>query len=336
MTNIPIVQIGVMYDYTRFSCQQMMKQQDMFYYCDDLHISLSGLKRAAYKFHNSQKINSIFNLPLRNMWAKEIIPANFRSKLNSDEPICFIYQGGQSYLDIDAFSYLRKCYPKSILIYKYNDLVALNERLYPGFLERCRKTFDLIMTYNIEDAEKYDLINEMAMISDYSTIVPSLEQKKSDIFYIGRNKERLDELIHLFELCRSNGLTCDFNIIDVVPSQQLYKDEISYNRVIPYMEMLQRVRNAKCVLNVIQKGAQGITLRDYESIGMGKLLMTNNHYIESTDMFDPNQVIFTDGEINFDKIRNYHDTTWNCVGVKKDVKNYLIWMNNLINNYIYN
>ena len=90
--------------------------------------------------------------------AKEIISQNVKKNLNASERICFIYQGGPSYLDIDAFSYLRKEYPKSVLIYKYNDLVSLNECLYPGFLDRCRKLFDLIITYNSEDAEKYGLI----------------------------------------------------------------------------------------------------------------------------------------------------------------------------------
>lgn len=332
--NITIVQIGVTYDYTRFACQQMMKQQDGFYYCDDLHISLSGWRRAAYKIHNSQKINSIFHMPFRNLWAKEVITGNVVKKLDNSEQICFIYQGGQSYFDIDVFLYLKRRYSKSILIYKYNDLVSLNERLYPGFLERCRKVFDLIITYNSEDAEKYGLIKSPPVLLDYTQIEPNLSQIKSDVFYVGRAKDRLDELIHLFELCRLNGLTCDFNIIDVEPRRQLYKDEISYNSTIPYVEMLQRVRNTKCVLNVVQKGAKGITLRDYESIGMGKLLMTNNHYIEETDMFDSNQIIFTDGEIDFNKIRNYHDTTWNCTGVKNDIEHYLKWINELINNYI--
>jgi hypothetical protein len=333
MKNIPIVQIGVTYDYTRFSCQQMMKQREMFYYCDDLHISLRGWRLAVYRFHTSKKVNNILRLPFRKLWAKEVITRDVAKNLNADEKICFIYQGGQSYLDIEAFSYLRKRYPKSILIYKYNDLVSLNERLYPGFLERCIKIFDLVITYNCEDAEKYGLILSPPVLLDYTQITPNPNQKKSDIFYVGRAKDRLDELVRLFELCRSNGLTCDFNIIDVEPSRQLYPDEISYNKAIPYMEMLQHVRNTKCVLNVVQNGARGITLRDYESIGMGKILMTNNHYIQETDMFDPNQVIFTDGEIDFGRIRNYQDAVWKCSGLKNDIEHYLSWINELINNF---
>lgn len=333
MKNAPIVQIGVTYDYTRFGCQQMMKHSGMFYYCDDLHTSLRGWKRVAYKIHTSKKVNSIFPLPFRKLWAKEAITRDVAKNLNADEKICFIYQGGQSYLDIEAFSYLRKRYPKSILIYKYNDLVSLNERLYPGFLERCRKVFDLIITYNCEDAEKYGIILSPPVLLDYTQIASNPNQIKSDIFYVGRAKNRLDELIQMFELCRSNGLNCDFNIIDVEPNHQLYADQISYNKAIPYVEMLQRVRNTKCVLNVIQNGARGITLRDYESIGMGKMLMTNNHYIEETDMYDPNQVIFTDEEIDFDRIRNYQDTVWKCSGLENDIEHYLSWINALVNNY---
>ena len=97
MENIPIVQIGVTYDYTRFECQQMMRHSSSFYYCDDLHTSLRGWKRIVYKIHTSKKVNSILHLPLHNLWAKEVITSDVAKKLNADEKICFIYQGGQSY-----------------------------------------------------------------------------------------------------------------------------------------------------------------------------------------------------------------------------------------------
>ncbi len=331
MENIPIVQIGVTYDYTRFACRQMMKKQESFYYCDDLHVSLRGWKRFAYKVHTSRKTNKLFHLPFRKVWAKEVITKNVAKKINPKEKVCFIYQGGQSYLDINVFSYLKKRYPKSIFIYNYNDLVELNERLYPGFLERCRKIFDLIITYNREDAEKHGIISSPPLLLDYSQIKSKPNQKKSDIFYVGRAKDRLNELIRLFERCQANGLTCDFNIVGVEPGRQLYTDKISYNKVIPYEEMLQRVRNTKCVLNLIQNGAKGITLRDYESIGMGKLLMTNNKYIKETNMYDSNQVIFTNDKIDFERIREYKDNTWKCSGKDNGIESYLSWINKLIN-----
>lgn len=322
-----IVQIGVSFDYTEFICEQIKDSNPNFYFCKDLYQSLTGIKKAIFQIHNSKTINSRIHIPGKKMWAPYTICDDIIG-VDHDEEICFLYQGGDHYFEIGAFEYLRSRYRNCILIYRYNDLVSLNEKLYPGFLNRCKQSFDAIMTYNAEDAEKYGLILERPKVLDYSSITNEHFCKPSDLFFVGRNKGRLKQLIQLFEDCKSNGLVCDFTIVDVEKKDQAYHDEITYNRFIPYKEMLSRIKRSKCVLNLIQDGAKGITMRDYESIGMRKMLLTNNSFIKSTDLYDEKHVMFLDS-INFDMIRSYKETLWNNTE-EYSIENYNKWFEQLL------
>ena len=74
-------------------------------------------------------------------------------------------------------------------------------------------------------------------------------------------------------------------------------------------------------------------MRDFESISGRKLLLTNNHYIERTQFFDSDKVLFVDAPIPFEKIQCYQESKWNINGDFSE-KAYFTWLENLIETII--
>lgn len=324
-----IVQIGVEYEYSEFLCSYLAKNDSSFSFSLSIRRQLKGLNNVLFRLHTSRKINSIIKLPFKGVWAKKAIGKN--SVFLDSDYLCFIYQGGIQYFDIGVFAYIRKRFKNSILIYQYNDLVSLNEKLYPGFLELCKKTFDFILTFNPIDAEEYKLILCPPFVPDFGVEIFEKKDYKSDVFFVGKDKGRLDTLIRLFDDFSKNGLICDFYICGVDKKKQIYPDRIHYNKFLSYKEVVSKTAMSKCVLNVLQNNSNGITLRDLESINMGKILITNNYYIKSTSLYDPKRVLFLDKPIPFEYIKSYKNSKWN---IKQPLSgyDYLLWIKGLIGN----
>ncbi len=318
------------YEYSKITCNSISEEYKLFYYSLSLHKKFHGIKKLLFKFHTSKKINRIVKLPFKSVWAPSVL--DNCNNIQKDDIVCFIYQGGDNYFDIGVFPYLKKHFPNSILIYNYNDLVELNERLYPGFLNKCKATFDIIMTFNPLDSKAFG-------IELHPPVFPRLNylgvdnKNEYDVFFVGKDKGRLALILKIYELMVAHGLKCEFYITDVEKERQLYSEKIHYNVFLPYEDVLKKVSKTKSVLNIIQEGSCGITLRDYECITFKKMLLTNNTYLTNTKYYDANKVLFINEDIPFEKIKNYKDSSWNITG-DCSAKSYITWINELIDVYI--
>ena len=72
------------------------------------------------------------------------------------------------------------------------------------------------------------------------------------------------------------GLKCDFHVIGVPESEQKYSDVIHYNNWISYDDVLQHVKNTKCVLEILPFGQHYSSLRVGEALWYHKKLLTTN------------------------------------------------------------
>ena len=69
----------------------------------------------------------------------------------------------------------------------------------------------------------------------------------SDVYFLGKAKDRYDKIIAVYKKCREAGLRCDFHIVGVEPEKQQYKGEIEYNRPMSYYENLHHIYACKCM-----------------------------------------------------------------------------------------
>ena len=115
---------------------------------------------------------------------------------------------------------------------------------------------------------------------------------KSDIYFIGRDKGRKDFLIDLFNILSDNGCVCDFTINGV--EKNAVVQGVKTGRGILYNQVIQEIQSTNCILEVIQQGQNGVTLRYYEAVCYNKKLLTNNADIVNYPFYNPEYMkVFT-------------------------------------------
>lgn len=244
----------------------------------------SFLLRFLYKVHFS-KINRLFNLPFKQIWYKYIVPLSIR---HYKEKICFILQPS---IIIDyGYSLINFLHAN----YSCKVVIVLGDRMgiYPHSfnVERLKKMADLVCTYNSRDAEKYQLRLHPSMVYNIKVDDRILFANRGiDVLFVGQEKGRGKEISEIFRKCQNLGLKCDFTLVGYNHPQKI--DGINYARWLPYEDIINKIKNSKCILNILQPGAEGITLRDTEAYNFGCFLLTNSHVQDLDCIFNDGQVI---------------------------------------------
>lgn len=279
----------------------------------------------------SPRINSKIALPFRSFWIKKILKKCFDDK---DDNLCIIINSHFYHLyrsNIDKIA--RRLYKNVRLVFAFSDRVSYFQNHYKDFpsIEELKSKFDLVMTYNLEDSTKFNLVLERPCFPLYEDISNKLGDFESDLFFVGSNKGRLDELYKIYDECSASGVVCDFHITGVPKDEIRSGIGLILNEPISYSEVLERSKKTKCILYLVQKGGDGIVLRDYEALSFNKLLLTNNKALLSSGLYTKEQVIWIN-EIK-DRIcdikKGYSGT--NSFKEIYSLSNWLIWLENALN-----
>ena len=254
-------------------------------YCD--LITDSKIKKLLYRVHSSTRLNWYFTLPFRCVWNSAYIG---ELDFPEQKPICFVFTVGVGKLPLQMklLPYLRKTYPDCKLVLLLRDRVEVGQSLIRAIdlKTEAKKIFDLVYTINNQDAERYGFEKMHSFCSRYP-VETSEEDAKSDLVFIGKVKDRLDTVRRAYEHFTAAGLKCDFLLIHPEPIDGLPEGLCVQQKGIPYSEMLRRTVNAKCILDVTQKAADGLTSRGLEALCYNKKLLTDNPRIKESKNFDP-------------------------------------------------
>lgn len=254
------------------------------------------------RLHFWRPLNRIFELPGKSLWWDIVLDEN---RIDPDEKVYFLFlEGFRLAYSKEYLAHLRQKFTHSKFIHIFSNPVC--SIVSSGLLrewESVRHLYDASITLNRSDAAKLGIT-----FCDYwPCLLPQKDfqpERASDVFFIGRAKDRLPQILSVYERLSEAGLKCEFYIVDVPESEQRYSDIIHYNKRITYDENLQMVRNTKCVLEVLPFGQNYSSLRVCEALWYHKKLLTTN--IEAPDEWFYNPEIvqcFTDPqEINIDFI----------------------------------
>lgn len=247
----------------------------------------SRIKRILFRIHTSIQLNRKFTLPFQHIWNRAYI-----GELNFSEhkPICFIFTAGVSDLPykMKLFPYLRKKYPDCKLIFLLRDRIEVSQTLIQSvdLKNEAKKIFDIVYTINNKDAELYGFEKMHSFCSRFP-VKTSPDDFKSDVIFIGAVKDRMDTIRQAYEKFTKAGLKCDFLLVHPKPIADLPDGLCVQSKGIPYGEMLRRTVNAKCILDITQRGTDGLTSRGLEALCYNKKLLTDNPRIKESKNFDP-------------------------------------------------
>ena len=256
-----------------------------------------------HRLHKSRVVNKILNLPFKNIWNKFY----FINDFSNNKPICFLFGTDQSYYiqEYKLFEYLKKRYPNSKFVWFLSDILSSREERYD--VARLRNSFDLIISFDHKDCEKYGFIYHPLVFSSYKGVINNMPE--TDIYFLGQAKDRLSQILSVYEKLKEANLKCDFYITGVEEKDQAYSNEIVYNQRLNYSQNLQHVLHTKCLLEVMQKNGYGYTQRVVEILGLNKKLLTNNPSIKSAPFYDPKYIstFNSSDDINLDFLEHIKD-----------------------------
>lgn len=237
----------------------------------------NAIIRNIAKVHWSRTINKTIKLPLKQIWNKY-----YYNDFTNDKENVFVFHGSFYFLrDMGYFDSLKSKYPNCKCIMFLTDTVDSYYKIfrfhYAGQFDisYLKEKFDVILSYNMYDAEKYGFYYYPLW---YSSVQIKNNTIESDVFFIGRAKDRLDKIHDAYINLKKKGLACKFIIYDVPRGECKYED-ILYNKFLTYKEVLNYVGGTKAILEITQGGAHGFSLRVLEALTYDKILITDNNFL---------------------------------------------------------
>lgn len=234
-----------------------------------------------YRLHFAWPMNKYIELPFKRIWFKRLLKG---MDVNKDDSVYVIMNENSLLSYSQSFlTHLKKVYPGCKICFFFSNPV--DSYILPK-LSCVDSFYDAKITFFEEDALKYGL--EYTELCPYKLpYIENVAEIKSDVFFVGRDKGRLDFLINLYENLTSKGLVCDFNIMGVKEVDMKYNDKIKYNRWMKYDEVLRHVNSTRCVLEVLQDMKNYVSIKTYESLQYHKKLITTNSTIEQRAYYNP-------------------------------------------------
>ena len=275
-------------DFMRISFGDLDKYPQTKYLCKRIDTDSKFLTKL-YQLHTSPKTNRFFRLPGQRIWNG----MRFRGSFSEKKPLCFLFYPKSRHLQNGAIKYLRKEYPDCKIALVFQDLV---KHEYQNGLEALLEKVDIAISFDHTDAEKYGMDYYPLVYSPYD--IPEDDTiEESDVYFVGKAKDRLPQILAAYEKLRDAGLKCDFYITGVKPENQKYADEITYGTQMPYVENLKHIKKTKCLLEIMQGGGHGYTLRACEAIMYDKKMITNNPEISNAPFYRPELIsVFSNAE----------------------------------------
>ena len=127
------------------------------------------------------------------------------------------------------------------------------------------------------------------------------ESKQTDVLFVGTDKGRKTYIKELEHILTNDGIKCDFRIVDNFKS--LFTTE--YSREVSYLDLCKLICNSKVLLDVVQEGQYGLTLRVMEAILFGKKVITTNKYLAKDTDFSSNENIYILDKYNLTELKSF-------------------------------
>lgn len=237
------------------------------------------------KFHLSHRVNSNVKLPFKWIWYKALFNNDF--PINST--LCFVLTAGWYYPEF--IQYLKKRYKTSKFVFYFSDTVESKLKVIPSLdITYLKENFDLVLSYNPQDVEKYNLkytsIYYSKISQSWHESLPQYDHV--DVLFIGAARNRLTEIKSAYRRLTNAGLKCFFYVVSNSTRNESSEEGIFYSKsAMQFKEYLGRTMSAKCILEMLDTNTAGSTLRFWEAVMYDKKLITNYTSAQNNMFYNP-------------------------------------------------
>ena len=261
-----------------------------------------GLKKLLYRAHFNKKLNRIVQIPFKGLWNRSY----FTSPFKDNKPICFLMF--RDWVSMDAYTgyinWLKHRYQGSRFVWFLHDLLESHNDFYTGKvldIERYKRVFDLVFSYNPTEALKYGLIYHKVPISK---LFESRTANRCDILFVGKDKSRLDRLLRIYDELTQKGARCQFFVLSpscrtVNPSRDGF---VLMDSPMTYKTNHEWIAESNCLLELRFDSRAAETLRPSEALIYGKKLITDYPALKESPDFDSDNIRILDTDESTDGI----------------------------------
>lgn len=264
--------------------------------------SKRGLRKILYRLHFNKQLNHIVSLPFKGVWNHSYFTCPFQDK----KPICFVLF--RDWVSLDKYTgyinWLKFKYPGAKFVWFLHDMLANHNDFYTGDVLDVyyyKRELDLVVTCNPMEALKYELYFHKVPVSKLCKDKPACQ---CDVLFIGQDKGRLNQLIHIYDVLTQKGARCYFFVLQA--SQQVIdpvrEGIILLDRPMPYEKCQEWAAKSNCLLELRCDSRAGETLRASETLIYGKKLLTDFSVLVDSDDFDMNNLRILDTDDGAGKI----------------------------------
>ncbi len=192
----------------------------------------------------------------------------------------------------DVIEYFRDKNPNARIIIYYE--TPVDKRNKPKDYQGLGVEF---VSFDRDDCEKWGMKYSHFYYDYYDGTIEDIrkEQKNfktaNDIFFCGYDKHRLDYLIDLKNKFNELRLNSEMIVVRTPHKHyaKRYEKYLSPSR-FPYRVIAEGIYKSKAILDIVEPGQRGITLRPMESIFFRKKLITNNLDVVNYDFYRENNI----------------------------------------------
>lgn len=220
-------------------------------------------------------------------------------------------------------------------IRKYNEHCDIKIYLWTPINKKYKQQVELLKNMNVdiysfdmEDCKRYKLYYNHQPVSYLNKIKNITTKIEYDCYFCGTDKNRIDEIIRIKNMLTKSNIT--FKIKVLIGKKNLnvdLKDIDLLHKEISYDEILNETKKSKCLLEILQEGQSGWTLRTMETLFLDKKLITNNKNIKNFDFYNPSNIFILDN--NYEEIKHFLNIPYMNVSEKiKQRYSFESWIEN--------
>ena len=162
-------------------------------------------------------------------------------------------------------------------------LVMVNTMSRRGRLIEDRKhCFSRIFSFDPQDCGRHGFIFHPFIYSS-SGWEPSREPS-TDAFFVGVSKGRAAKIAEVYSRLVAQGACAEFFVARMECFAPRRKG-IHYGQWLSYDQNLEKIRDANCIVEIMDGRQEGITLRTMEAICFNKKLLTNNQAMKDSEYY---------------------------------------------------
>lgn len=249
-----------------------------------------------------------------------------KSLYNKYYSICnYKFKKSEKYWIIFLNGTLNSYYSKKVLMNiktKYSN-VRLALIMYDHFENHASKrvkslisVFDHVFSFDPNDCEKYNLDYIFSTFSTESLTNVRVDKTfENNAEFVGTINDRENIVKDVLEYIGSNISNCKFYLVGVNKKDRILKPYFHYHE-IPYNTELMLAYNSNCIVELLKKGQQGISLRTCEALLFNKKLITNNPNVKNIPGYDPRfiKIINSSSDIDLDFIQKKMEVDYHYDG----------------------